>query len=83
MLLFKEKINYKLAGSAPTRSLTCFIGGFDPHIDANAWIFLSAAIAALRQIGSKAMYGHPLSLNQVCKLKILQHIHRGFINKSR
>ncbi|KAJ5686044.1 hypothetical protein N7536_008663 [Penicillium majusculum] len=27
MLLFKEKINYKLAGS----------GGFDPHIDANAY----------------------------------------------
>lgn len=46
MLLFKEKINYKLAGSGKSRknlqpSLIIFLpdstGGFDPHIDANAY----------------------------------------------
>lgn len=51
MLLFKEKINYKFAGSgelAYTRSwgwtsdllpyTNCdYVGGFDPHIDANAY----------------------------------------------
>jgi hypothetical protein len=45
MLLFKEKINYKLAGSGRGlcpylvrgRWLTLSAGGFDPHIDANAY----------------------------------------------
>lgn len=47
MLLFKEKINYKLAGSGASliAQLSCIavntyknsLGGFDPHIDANAY----------------------------------------------
>lgn len=45
MVLFKEKINYKFAGSGRYRPCHSIgnvyphgdIGGFDPHIDANAY----------------------------------------------